>query len=348
MIDWIKIELFCNHKTPINGDTIACVDPDGLVKWSTKAALGVVGSFDTRIQVRTLPRPIRPIPIDFGNNTHTISVEGNFVKFFQGHNVDGTNNLRGLILHMMDYLVNECPELELNPTELDKKGWLSGNIKIKRVDITESFDLGTDEAVESWLKGTTTNAQVAYKGRSVYTQGTVYFGKNSRHWSMKFYNKYSELKAKGHRLPEEFHSQHEKMRGILRGELVFRIKKLEKLGLEYLNAWQTTTPFELYEEYIGKMMLGSRIKVSSEELDNMPRGLRSAYILWKDGNDVTQLYSRAQMYRIKKGLLEYGIDVTACRPTKAEVIPLVTYVHAKSWHAGKEWELFEPSEALKK
>lgn len=343
MIDWLKVELFCSHKDLIRGDTFACWTDDGEIKWETTGAKAFQGSWDSRIQIKTLKDPIRPIPIDFGNNTHSISIEGNFVKFFQGHNVDGSDDIHGLIFRMLRFLIEDSPELGLTPTRFDRKSWDDGIIKIKRVDITESFQLGSDELVETWLKGTTTLAQVAYKGRSVYTQGTVYFGKHSRHWSMKFYNKHKELGSKGHRLPEEFAGLRDKMLGIVRGELVFRIKKLEKLQLEYLRAWQPETPGLIYQEYIGKMMLGSRIKVKSCEFDDMKPGIKKAYTMWKDGNDLAQHYSRAQMYRLKKELLEgYNVDITAPRPTKAEVIPLVTYVHAKSWNAGPEWELFDP------
>ena len=69
----------------------------------------------------------------------------------------------------------------------------------------------------------------------------------------------------------------------------------------------------------------------------MPRSLRTAYTLWKNGEDVTNHYSRRQMYRLKKGLLDYGIDITAPQPKKAEIIPLVKYIEATEWHAPAEW-----------
>ena len=154
---------------------------------------------------------------------------------------------------------------------------------------------------------------------------------------MKFYNKSAELKAKGHKLPYELLSLGDQIKGVLRGELVFRKRKLEALELEWLRGWKPETSKDLYREYLGKMNLGHRVRVTDNELAEMSRSLRSAYLHWKNGEDVTQLYSRAQMYLIKKGLLDYGIDVTAPRPTKAEVIPLVKYVEAKQWEAPQDW-----------
>ena len=347
MIDWIKIRFLCNHKHEISGDKIITIDQDGEVKWELKKSLGVVGSHDSRVFIKSIQTPLTPrIGVDFGNRTHTIEVEGNFVKFFQGHNIDGSENLKGLIYHMIDHLVAQ-PELGLQPTVWDRNSWINGFIKMHRVDVTRSWDLGTQEAVDSWLKGTQVNAQVQYKGRSVYEEGTVYFGKRSKYWSMKFYNKARELKAKGHRLPEAFSQLPDQIPGVLRGELVFRKRKLEALELEWLSNWKPETADNLYKEYLGKMSLGTRVRVTDKELTDMPRGLRSAYLHWKEGHDVTSLYSKRQLYRIKKGLLEYGIDVTAPQPKKAEVIPMVKYVEATQWEAPAEWHekglIFHPN-----
>ena len=214
MIDWIKLRLLCNHKYEISGDKLLTIDLDGKVKWEMKKARGIQGSHDSRIFIKSIQTPLTPrIAVDLDNRTHTLEVEGNFVKFFQGHNIDGSEDIHGLIMRMMDHL-QKIPELELAPTEWDKKSWQNGFIKIHRVDVTRSFDLGSNEAVESWLKGTQVNAQVQYKGRSVYQQGTVYFGKHSKHWSMKFYNKSAELKAKGHKLPYELLGLGDQIKGV--------------------------------------------------------------------------------------------------------------------------------------
>ena len=347
MIDWIKIRFLCNHKHEISGDKIITIDQDGEVKWELKKSLGVVGSHDSRVFIKSIQTPLTPrIGVDFGNRTHTIEVEGNFVKFFQGHNIDGSENLKGLIYHMIDHLVAQ-PELGLQPTVWDRNSWVNGFIKMHRVDVTRSWDLGTQEAVDSWLKGTQVNAQVQYKGRSVYEEGTVYFGKRSKYWSMKFYNKARELKAKGHRLPEAFSQLPDQIPGVLRGELVFRKRKLEALELEWLGNWKPETADNLYKEYLGKMSLGTRVRVTDKELTDMPRHLRACYTIWKSGEDVTNHYSRRQMYRLKKSMLEYGIDITAPQPKKAEVIPLVKYVEATQWEAPAEWHekglIFHPN-----
>ena len=351
MIDWLKIEIFCQHKYPISGDKIITVDPDGEVKWQMERALGVVGSFDTRIQVKTLGSPIRPVPTL--HNCHSLTIEGNFVKFFQGHNIDGTGDIHALTHRMIEHLVT-IKDLGLTPSAYDRKTWSEGIIKIKRVDVTESWDMGSNEAVDAWLKGTQVNAQVSYKGRSVYEQGTVYFGKRSKHWSLKFYNKAREMTASGHKLPLELHEMGlvSRVQGILRGELVFRHRKLEALDLNYLRQWGPRSGIDLYNEYIEKMKLGTRIRVPDDELANMTRSLRTAYTLWRNGEDVTAHYSRAQMYRLKKGLLEYGIDLTAPRPKKAEVVPLVRYIEAPRWNAPESWKaeglIFDPKQAKSK
>ena len=345
MIDWIKIRFLCNHQFEISGDKLITIDQDGEVKWEMKKSRGIVGSHDSRIFIKSIPHALQGRGVvfntpesqaSFAHRTHTLEVEGNFVKFFQGHNIDGSEDLKGLVFAMIEYLIVQ-PELGLQPTVFDRKSWENGFIKMHRVDVTRSWDLGSQEAVDSWLKGTQVNAQVQYKGRSVYEEGTVYFGKRSKYWSMKFYNKARELQAKGHRLPEEHSQLRDQIPGVLRGELVFRKRKLEGLELEWLGNWKAETAENLYKEYLGKMSLGTRVRVTDNELAEMPRGLRSAYLHWIEGHDVTNLYTRRHLYRLKKGLLDYGIDIMAPQPKKAEVIPLVKYVEAKQWEAPAEW-----------
>jgi II/X family phage/plasmid replication protein len=356
MIDWLKVELFCTHSFSISGDHLITLDRHGEVKWDLVRALGLVGSHDARIQIKTLARPIRPICP--AGPLHSLTIEGNFVKYFQGHNIFGTGDIHTLIHRMINHLV-KIPELGLTPTIWDKKTWEDGLIKIKRVDITESWDMGSNIAVDAWLKGTQVNAQVAYKGRSVYEQGTVYFGKHSKHWSMKFYNKAKELTAKGHKLHRDLHEKglSKKAQGLLRGELVFRHRKLEAMDLNYLRQWKNLpdpkdplkldNPKAIFEDFISKMKLGTRIRVPDNELDKMPRSLRTAYTLWRNGEDVTAHYKRTQLYVIKKGLLEIGIDITAPRPKKAEIIPMTRYIEAKRVDAPADWHqeglIFDPA-----
>ncbi|WP_241910271.1 phage/plasmid replication protein, II/X family, partial [Vibrio splendidus] len=120
-------------------------------------------------------------------------------------------------------------------------------------------------------------------GTAVSKGNTVYFGKNSQRWSLKFYAKGQEIED--HVLPAALAltSLPDFANNKLRAELTLRTKELSKLGLNVGTGWFNIDMWELYSEYLGRVEMSEQ-----KERDNLvlelPSHLRSTYLLWKEGH----------------------------------------------------------------
>jgi II/X family phage/plasmid replication protein len=86
----------------------------------------------------------------------------------------------------------------------------------------------------------------------------------------------------------------------------------------------------LLSDYLQGLQLPDNMPVPDDILQNLKPGLRSAYVLWKDGVDLRQVYSKAQFYRYRRDLLAYGIDVLIVQDSqRTNVVPMVRLLEAR-------------------
>ena len=88
MIDWVSAVVPFPHASPINGGNVVSLDPDGVEQWRIEKRMQIEGSYSSSVQVRS------------EHHSHFCShlrLDGNLVKFMQGHNVWGTSDLHGLV-----------------------------------------------------------------------------------------------------------------------------------------------------------------------------------------------------------------------------------------------------------
>ena len=154
------------------------VDCDGNVEWTTDKRLSLRGSHDSTITIRTATW----MPMQDGGHCF-VEVSGNLAKFFQGHNLFGTNNLPGLVFDFMRWLaINHAGMVA--PSVEDIQAWQTGEYQLTRVDVTDSFKLRTRGDVLTWIRAAEQTAHLTHRGRGRLTKGgTLYFGKESRRWS---------------------------------------------------------------------------------------------------------------------------------------------------------------------
>ena len=332
MIDWVSFVIPCTHVAPIRDGCFQRVDMTGEVEWSSDRRLSVTGSFDSAVTVRTAAWE--------GDCTH-IEVSGNLVKFFQGHNLWGTDDLTGLVFEFMRWLaVNHglTDNPLVSPTEQDINAWKAGDYHLTRVDVTDSFALANRAEVLAWLRNAEQTAHLSHRGRGQLVKGTtLYFGKNSRRWSLKLYAKAQEIESNATDQPALVDLPHAQAWAdpILRAELTLRSMELVRLSLRHGSDWLTTdgVPFEplhLLRERLGNMTMTTSATLTAEVRETLTTSQRLAYSAWLAGEDLRAVLPNGSFYRLRSKLLPHGIDVATTQPKEAtNVVPLVRVLEAK-------------------
>ena len=322
MIDWVSAVVPCDHAHPIHGDRIMRVTPQGEQVWETLTAKVVEGSYSDIITIKTHQ-------VDSQGKPVTLYVSGNPVKFMQGHNIFGHNCPHELMAGLMGRLCDLVPELQ--PTPFQRSLWRQGAFEITRVDITAMFGLGSQAAVNDWLRSAEFSSRTRH-GRPAMKGNTLYWGKTSRRWALKAYSKAAEIKAHPSRreLPEALKSW---TADKLRVELVIRQMQLKEHGLHVAANWSSgdNTASELYSQYLAKLQMTDNMRVDDDKLkQELPPRLYGTYALWREGFDLMSTMSRRTFYRHRSELLAYGVDITNKVPPseKTNVVPLIRVVEA--------------------
>lgn len=352
MIDWLSMVAPLQHSTPITGGHVVSIKSTGEVDWQCTKRTTVEGSFSTGLQVRTAEHESdQPC-------TH-IEVSGNPVKFFQGHNLWGTDDLPALASATLHHVAQA---LNVMPTEADLRAWELGGIRLTRVDSTESFHLQNRAAVLLWLRAAEQTAHLAHRGRGQLVKGsTLYFGKNSRRWSLKLYSKGQEINAKGHgqdavlSLPSAVAWADK----TLRAELTLRSLELKRRGLSHVADWLPVdgvdcgVTAELLRQVLGAMTMTTISELDAEVLETLRPSLRSAYRAWQAGEDLRAYLPHRTFYKFRAELLPLGIDIATVVPKEvSNVVPLFRTLEAvpvgvPDWAIGTPL-YFEPPRILRR
>lgn len=349
MIDWLTMLIPCKHPEPIIGGRVLSIKADGELDWACNKRSSIRGSYSSEIHIRTASHTSEKC-------TH-LEVSGNPVKFFQGHNLWGTDDLQSLAIATAQYIADA---LSIGCSE-DFDQWNSGQIQLTRVDVTESFHLDSLAAVKAWLRSAEQTAYLSHRGRGQLTKGsTLYFGKHSRRWALKMYAKGEEVRAAKHGqeaildLPSAL-SWADK---TLRVELTLRSMELKRIGKSLVSDWAadyhdfTGVTHELLRQRFEGMTMTTTNKLSSEILNNLRPAVRTAYHAWESGADLRDVLSRRTFYRYRKELIVHGVDIATLVPKDAQsnVVPLFRTLEAvpapvPEWAVGTAL-YFEPRLAL--
>ncbi|HBC1013188.1 TPA: Replication-associated protein G2P [Escherichia coli] len=323
MIDWLTGVYPCLHE-PLASGSVISLDADGEIEWQTVKRVSVRGSHESALQVRSVGSDGE------GRCTH-LYIDGNPSKFLQGHNVVGSDDLRGLAVSSYARVLS----LLNIPHHLESyREVLKGNFKLSRVDINYMFELGSLENVRAWLYAAEFKAKSRH-GRTCGKNGTVYWGQHSRRWGVKGYSKYDEHMSgkKGHSLPDKFVYEGllDWSRDKLRLECVFRSLELKRNNLDYGYGWNNETALKLFNEYISRLEMNNNVMISDKKVNDLPRFIQSTYLLWKQGVDLRGCLPSRTFYRHRRQLLEFGIDINfyCDEPDVSNVIPLVRVLEAK-------------------
>lgn len=323
MIDWLTVIYPCVHD-PLPSGSVISLDASGEVEWKTVKRLAVRGSHESSLYVRS-------VGSDGEGRCSHLYIDGNPSKFLQGHNVVGSDDLRGLAVAVYARVLSllNIPHHMRSYREV-----LDGMFRLLRVDINYMFELGSLENVRNWLYAAEFKARTRH-GRATGKGGTVYFGQHSRRWGGKGYSKYDEHMSgkKGHQIPAEFvyAGLLDWVRDKLRLELALRSLELKTINQSLGKSWTTETAMRLFTDYIGRIEMNQNVLLSDEKVSKLPRHIQSTYLLWKQGSNLREILPHNTFFRHRRELLVFGIDINFyCEtPDKNNIIPLVRVLEAR-------------------
>jgi II/X family phage/plasmid replication protein len=321
MIDWSLVAFPLVHD-PIYAGEVISVNPDGTEDWRSPRRTQATGSFEKTIGIKSIGGNGRGQATDLWMN-------GNPAKFLQGHNVFGSDDLVSLLFDVFCKLIEQ---FDLKPSEEEIERIRTGDYPIGMVDINYSFLLPSRADVLAFIRALEFKAKTRH-GKPSTKGGTLYFGKTSEYWAIKFYCKAEEIQTTRGKLPLEIQNKgiEEWVDNILRIELRLLSKQLKRLNINKVKDLNPTIVKQLFNEYLRKIDMTEQIKLTDEIMINMPNKLRSTYTLWSEGHDLRGLISRPTYYRHRKDLKAFGINIDL-RPEsikKSNVVPLVRILEAQ-------------------
>ena len=325
MIDWVTGKFWITHNSDVlrSGQSIRTKIVDGveLIEYDIANRLSVKGSHDASITIRS-------------HTDGMVEISGNPAKFLQGHNVFGTNDLKYLVAKMIDKLCM-MDKLELKPTDVEYENIQQGIYHLSRVDVNEHFAFPSAQVARAWLRAAGNSANMKFRGAGLFKEGTLYF--KGKRYIPKIYFKYDEInsKDKSHRLPDELLQIPELIEYAeksLRFEIKILSTQLKDWMLHLGCNWDADTATMLInDQFISKLQLSENMALNPEVRDSLPNNLKLVYSAWARGEDLRQMYSKAQFYKRRKQLLEYNIDISILQDKEAEqsnVVPMIRYLEA--------------------
>lgn len=313
MLDWVTCLLPLRHTKNIGNGEELHIDRDGVLRFYKVKPEIVEGSSKDTIAIKT--------GSGFSDGYfETIAFSGNPVKFLQGHNLFGIDQLTPLVYATV-LRIAEALSIEFFPEDLERVK--AGDYQVSRVDVTYMYDLDSRSDVRAWIRAAEDTTSLKYRGRGNSNRGTLYFGKHSRYWALKIYCKGDEVdKRRSISNPIHLRRLYAYADNKLRIELVLRSKQLKRLGLNRANEWSEEAVQQIYDKHLENLDLSNNMTVPATTLAEMPGALRAAYALWEKGEDLKAILPRRTYYRYKKGLSAFGVNIDAIQPKTTNVVQL--------------------------
>lgn len=326
MIDWQR-KLYDVLHNPIPVGRILSIDHDGTMEWDSPKSIQVRGSYESSIKIRSQGG-------DGQGRATELFIDGNPSKFIQGHNVFGIEDNCALAEEMMRKICFYYKDL---PSDFLIHKARHGEFEQLGIHIARSFDAGTRARAQA-IQETLLLKSRTRSGKAQSQGGTNYWNKSSRktRWLAKSYLKGEDITSnkKGHKLPDELKNMglEDYANALIRIE--FEIYKQEfierEIPLVYGHQFTEAVIDELYREYWSRIEMSTQAAIPSEQLNLMPRALKTTYLLWKDGLQVRASMTKPTFYRHRHELLQYGVDISIPQQLQPNnVIPFVQIIEAK-------------------
>lgn len=331
MIDYLRCRVPITLPRPIDDGCSVVFDINGVALRRTpfRKKLPSPGSYSASLHVRSV-------------SSGELEIEGNPVKWLQGHNLYGTDDLPALLWTALEHIL-KSPEIG---TTLAQCGIRSLHdidaTVITRVDLTYMLALETPGDVQAWIRSAYSNGSANRRGRGVMKGATLVFGdaegKSFTRWQIVIYSKGQEIEA--HPLPAFMMNDPAVLQWVqraLRVEVRLGRLELEKQGLRRLAGWLTSadappdTP-SMWRSKVAQLDFNNSAETHFD-LETLPRSLRAVFVAWQAGADPRNLLSRPTFYRYRRQLQDVaGVDIAIPlppAPPTAQIVPIKRVLEAR-------------------
>lgn len=313
MIDWTTI-IFPGLEVDLPVGSIVYINPDGsieqMIETSHNMKFNEEGSFTENVNIR--------------NTSNGLRIDGNPSKWLQGHNLFGRDSWDVVTQWITDIAIRLGNNISII------RAFERRDYRVTRIDITYNYAV---PGVNAYLDALSQFANGSW-GRPQRDKGsTVYFHKNSRRSSAKFYNKETEIAVhpfNPHRIcTEKEQILREYAKDLLRCEVCLRGKYLDENYGKTID-WENFDFYGAWKKRIDQITFPTSVELRSDDMNDIPGKYRLVYMAWRNGDDIKHLFKKSQFYSYRKFFLQYGIDITKPAPKAAQcrIIPLFRPVEA--------------------
>jgi len=169
---------------------------------------------------------------------------------------------------------------------------------ITRIDLAHNIYTDQYLLLSQQLSARRIGQRIARVGKYGPTWG--YDAKRGQYWKAKLYDKTAELEGKRTPNPNSTTARFEVQLGS---------EYLRQHNLNHLINWTEETDMEniIYAQFAKQAFAHNATK---DELLDIPTKLRQHAIMWREGVDPKAYLSRAQYYKVRSALIEYGVDIS--------------------------------------
>lgn len=289
----------------LNDGRVLRIDCDGEVESSTDLRCSIEGSFDSRVQIRC--------------DGFSVEFTGNISRYGRRDNLFGYD-WETTISHINALLVDLClpPFTSGKLYDFSTRGLEYSGARVSRIDLTCNYSAGSKDSMHAVLCHMAGQHVGRQKGSLSPDSGTVEYGRGSKYVYGKLYAKYQELEKHRSKKSGSHVSQEVidfcKTEGILREEFTLKSRFLLQNGLAFLGSISQQKLNDIYYE---RTQLQRLEDMKFDNLNDLPKHLRSTYVSWKYGYPLD--LAKRTFYDHRKKLLAYGVDISI--PNNVHYLP---------------------------
>lgn len=341
MIDFIEVKIKLSHR-PIGSKSFLLLENETITR-EIRIKEWYQGSYASNVHVRSLD-------VDNKGFANFLIISGNPAKWFQGHNIFGSRNLFALSVEFIKSIVGL---IGLKPTRKEEENIKNGYFELSKVHINTCYEMENEQQALYWIEQVSrySHSRLASK---TFDRGSLYFGRGSRRYTVKFYAKGPEVRKNGlheNVLYEEKLKLHADR--LLRAEVELKRQELKRLKLNYAYQWGPETAKGVFESKIRMITIPENVPIPHRVFETLTTTLRDTYLMWLKGLPMRshpKLKNRQTFKLHRDALLSYGVDIKVPprEPDTDTVIPIweeisLTEATVPEWALGTPL-LFEPKE----